>query len=417
MGSKTQRKPEKRSATKPRVAVAPGAKKVSPRKASKPGKPAKKVAAKKAVAKKAPPRKPAAKKAAAKKVAPRKQVKKPAPKQAVKKATAKKAAAKAAPKKVAPPAKKAPVKAPSKAAAVTKAAPTKAAAAKAAPAKPAVAQKAAAPVKAAAPAKAAAPVKAAPVKAAPPVKPAKPEAAPKAAKAPKPVKEAAPEAEVAKGAARAAPEAAAVPAIDAAAPASPPVAPRHGAPPMGPRKRGRKRRDPLDDLLKPEKQKRRPGRPRKRGPLGELNPKRARLRKRIRGRRSGDDDMDLPVTPRPPAPRDTMSPAEIRADVIAKYLRGETPTCPVGCGGLAQVVRIATAANGAGEVWFECLSCAQRERFEVPAPTAEERDAVFAVLEAGNEPLCKRHNGRWIQLRRRGRDLACPECGILIQGR
>ncbi|HEX6559478.1 MAG TPA: hypothetical protein VF021_08445, partial [Longimicrobiales bacterium] len=203
-----------------------------------------------------------------------------------------------------------------------------------------------------------------------------------------------------------------------AATASPPATPTTTAPAPAagvPKKRGRKRRDPLDDLLKPDKPKR--GRPRKRSSLAELIPKRARLRKRIRGRRSSGDDMDLPVTPRPPAPRDTMSVGEIRADVIARYLRGETPVCPVGCGGLAQVVRISTSETGAGEVWFECLSCAQRERFEVPAPSVEERDAVFAQLEAGNEPLCRRHDGRYVQLRRRGRDLVCPECGILIAGR
>jgi hypothetical protein len=186
---------------------------------------------------------------------------------------------------------------------------------------------------------------------------------------------------------------------------------------MGPRKRGRKRRDPLDDLLRPEKRRPgRPGRPRKRSPLAELMPKRpARLRKRVRGRR-GDEDTDLPVAPRPPAPRDSMSLEEIRADVLARYLRGETPPCPVGCGGMAQVVRVSTTESGAGEIWLECLSCAQRERFESPAPTAREREAVFATLDTGNEPSCPRHE-RWVPFRRRGRDMVCPECGILIQGR
>jgi hypothetical protein len=192
-----------------------------------------------------------------------------------------------------------------------------------------------------------------------------------------------------------------------------------GGPPGLRGKRGRKRRDPLDDLLKPEKGKRggRPGRPRKRSGLGELIPKRGRLRKRIRGRRSDEDDGDIPVTPRPPAPRDTMSQEQIRDAVMALYLGGGTPTCPVGCGGMAQVVRVSTNETGAGEIWFECLSCAQRERFEVPAPTTQERDSVYAALDAGNEPLCPRHNGRWLQLRRRGRDYVCPECGILIPGR
>ena len=84
---------------------------------------------------------------------------------------------------------------------------------------------------------------------------------------------------------------------------------------------------------------------------------------------------------------------------------------------MAQVVRVSTADNGAGEIWLECLSCAQRERFEVSAPGTEERNKVYATLDAGNEPQCTRHNGRYVPLRRRGRDLVCPECGILIPGR
>jgi hypothetical protein len=170
-------------------------------------------------------------------------------------------------------------------------------------------------------------------------------------------------------------------------------------------------------LLKPEKPKRgRPGRPRKRGGLAEINPKRPRKPTTKRAPR-GEDDMDLPVAPRPPAPRDSMTPEEIRADVLRQYLRGETPACPVGCGGMAQVVRVSTTESGAGEIWLECLSCAQRESFTVPAPTEAERTAIFATLEAGNEPTCPRHEGRWLPLRRRGRDLVCPECGILVQGR
>ena len=381
MASKSQRKPAKRTANKP------GRSAVSPRKASKSAKPAKKSAPKKAAPKKSVAKKPVKKSAPAKKAPPRKSAPKKAPPKKV--APGKKAAPKKAPPKqpakpagkAAPPKKTAPVK-PVK--------PGKPAPAKPTPAKPAPAKSAPKSVAAPAPA------------------PAK---EPKPPRAAKPPKERPPKAELPTEAADATPKS------PSPAPAGIAALAAAAGLPAGPRKRGRKRRDPLDDLLRPEKKRGRPGRPRKRAGLGELGPKRARLRKRIRGRRSTDDEMDLPVTPRPPAPRDTMSADEIRADVIGKYLRGETPTCPVGCGGLAQVVRVSTAENGAGEVWFECLSCAQRERFTVPAPTTQERDAIFTALEAGNEPLCPRHDGRWVQLRRRGRDLVCPDCGILIQGR
>jgi hypothetical protein len=76
-----------------------------------------------------------------------------------------------------------------------------------------------------------------------------------------------------------------------------------------------------------------------------------------------------------------------------------------------EVVRISTMENGSGEVWFECLSCAQRRMFELAAATEEERKQVFAAVEGGVEPLCPRHS-KPVQVRRRGRDFVCPECGV-----
>jgi hypothetical protein len=109
------------------------------------------------------------------------------------------------------------------------------------------------------------------------------------------------------------------------------------------------------------------------------------------------------------------SPEQIRAGVIKRYLAGETPTCPVGCGGIAEVVRVGTLEDGAGEVWIECLSCAQREKFVIPKATPAERDAANRAMEEIGEAMCPRH-GRTVQLRRRGRDLVCPECGVLFPG-
>jgi hypothetical protein len=85
--------------------------------------------------------------------------------------------------------------------------------------------------------------------------------------------------------------------------------------------------------------------------------------------------------------------------------------CPVGCGGFSEVVRVSTRENGAGEIWFECLSCAQRKMFEIPAATPDERKKIFAELESGHEPLCPRHT-KAVPLRRRGRDFVCPGCGV-----
>ncbi|HSJ31402.1 MAG TPA: hypothetical protein VK933_08215 [Longimicrobiales bacterium] len=112
--------------------------------------------------------------------------------------------------------------------------------------------------------------------------------------------------------------------------------------------------------------------------------------------------------------RDEMvrpSPPLEKTDPLKHYLAGDMVPCPVGCGGFSEVVRISTRENGAGEVWFECLSCAQRKMFEIPPATMEERTKISAELETGQEPYCPRHT-KQVQLRRRGRDFVCPECGV-----
>jgi hypothetical protein len=105
------------------------------------------------------------------------------------------------------------------------------------------------------------------------------------------------------------------------------------------------------------------------------------------------------------------SPPLEQTDPLKHYLAGEMVPCPVGCGGFSEVVRISTREGGGGEVWFECLSCAQRRQFDLAPATAEERRTVFAAIEGGVEPLCPRHSKLTV-LRRRGRDLVCPECGV-----
>jgi hypothetical protein len=126
-------------------------------------------------------------------------------------------------------------------------------------------------------------------------------------------------------------------------------------------------------------------------------PTRKRPRKKPRRRR------DEPVRPSPPLQE---------TDPLGAYLAGEMVPCPVGCGGFSEVVRVATLDSGAGEVWFECLSCAQRRMFEVPPATPEEVAAVLAAVnEEGHEPYCPRH-GKPVVLRRRGKIYVCPECGV-----
>jgi hypothetical protein len=108
------------------------------------------------------------------------------------------------------------------------------------------------------------------------------------------------------------------------------------------------------------------------------------------------------------------SPPLEATDPLGAYLAGEMVPCPVGCGGFSEVVRVGTLESGAGEVWFECLSCAQRRMFEVPRATPAETASIAAAAEVeGHDMQCPRH-GRPVTVRRRGRDFVCPECGVIF---
>jgi hypothetical protein len=177
-----------------------------------------------------------------------------------------------------------------------------------------------------------------------------------------------------------------------------------GAPPApgGRRPRGeagpRKRRKPARfDTEQPEVRKKKRARLEKMRRAGIFGVPGARPR-RLRKRKPRDEV----VRPSPPLEK---------TDPLKHYLAGEMVPCPVGCGGFSEVVRVSTMESGAGEIWFECLSCAQRKMFEIPAATAAERKSIFAELETGHEPLCPRHT-KQVPLRRRGRDFVCPECGV-----
>jgi hypothetical protein len=86
----------------------------------------------------------------------------------------------------------------------------------------------------------------------------------------------------------------------------------------------------------------------------------------------------------------------------------------MGCYGAMERVAVNTQADGSGELWFECSSCAQRVSYTAPKATPKERAQVEEMLETGQETVCPRHFVRPV-LRRRGRQLACPECGVVYR--
>jgi len=106
-------------------------------------------------------------------------------------------------------------------------------------------------------------------------------------------------------------------------------------------------------------------------------------------------------------------PGPVDPRFIQAFYAGAQVPCHVGCGGRAEVVRVGTTPDGCGELWLECGSCAQRVRLEVPKASDEEVQAVRRALEDGGEAVCPRH-ARRAPLYPRGRQLVCPECGILF---
>lgn len=100
---------------------------------------------------------------------------------------------------------------------------------------------------------------------------------------------------------------------------------------------------------------------------------------------------------------------------LESFYAAEDVPCPVGCGGVSEVLRVATASDGSGELWMECTSCAQRKRYTVPRASSEEKKRTLEAIEAGDSARCKRHADE-MMLERRGRGLICPSCGVLYRG-
>jgi hypothetical protein len=141
-----------------------------------------------------------------------------------------------------------------------------------------------------------------------------------------------------------------------------------------------------------------------------------RVRKKKKPRRKVKTRTELLRRRKKLRRRDEMvkpSPPLQKTDPLGAYLSGQMVPCPVGCGGFSEVVRVGTLPNGSGEVWFECLSCAQRRQFIIPKAKPAENAEIARLEEEAREVYCPRHTVP-VALRRRGRQFVCPACGVVF---
>lgn len=95
-------------------------------------------------------------------------------------------------------------------------------------------------------------------------------------------------------------------------------------------------------------------------------------------------------------------------DVLRLYYEGAQLPSPVG--GFLELIHVQPQEDGSGYVLFECLASSLRYRMPIKKATRTERKKVSAMIEAGLEPDCPRHVER--RLKRVGRHLICPACGV-----
>jgi len=97
---------------------------------------------------------------------------------------------------------------------------------------------------------------------------------------------------------------------------------------------------------------------------------------------------------------------------LRRYYAGDMMPSPQG-GGLLEIVRIqpGKGTREGGRVIFECLTSTLRYELRIPAASKEEKDAVRAMQDAGQDPTCPRH-GESVRLLRVGPNMSCTQCGV-----
>jgi len=111
----------------------------------------------------------------------------------------------------------------------------------------------------------------------------------------------------------------------------------------------------------------------------------------------------------PPEPVwDTIELPDQRVQLKRYYQSVQMPS-PMG--GFLEPLRVCTEEDGTGTVILECSASSLRFSLRIPAATRGERSGVKKRQEAGEDPVCPRHEPVQ-RLNRVGPYLVCPLCGV-----
>jgi hypothetical protein len=84
---------------------------------------------------------------------------------------------------------------------------------------------------------------------------------------------------------------------------------------------------------------------------------------------------------------------------------------PSPMGGFLELLRVRTEDDGTGTVIFECSASSLRFALRIPAATRNEKAGIKEQQEAGDDPVCPRHQPP-LKLQRVGPVLMCHLCGV-----
>ena len=94
---------------------------------------------------------------------------------------------------------------------------------------------------------------------------------------------------------------------------------------------------------------------------------------------------------------------------LRRYYQGAQMPSPMG--GFLEPLRVRTEEDGSGMVVFECSASSLRFALAIPAASRAEKKGVKNAQEAGEDPVCPRHEPT-LKLNRVGPWLVCPLCGV-----